>query len=136
MIPALRAAPRVADSAGVVGAAFAALCCAGTPLVVGAVAALGLGFLRKDAVLWPLMFASLAVALWGLWMGRRAHGVSGPLVVAALGGASLVAGVVFVHGFPAVQMIWAGAAALLIATAWNIRARARCAARTPRVAPV
>jgi mercuric ion transport protein len=120
-------AARVADTAGVLGGVFAALCCAGTPLIVGALAAVGLGFLRNDAILWPLMFASLSIALWGFWTGRRAHGSAGPLVLAVVGAVALVAGVVFIHGFPAKQVIWAGAAALLVATAWNVGARRRCA---------
>lgn len=126
--PVQRAA-RLADSAGVLGAVFAALCCAGTPLIVGALAAVGLSALRNDAILWPLMFASLAIALWGFWLGQRRLGSAGPLAVAAVGGALLVAGVVFVHGFPAKQMIWAGAAALVVATAWNVRARRACGRR-------
>lgn len=120
-------ATRLADGAGVLGATFAALCCAGTPVIVSALAAVGLSFLRNDAILWPLMFASLAVALWGFWRGRRVHGSAGPLGLAAAGAAALVAGVVFIHGFPAKQVIWAGAAALVAATLWNV-ARRRCAA--------
>lgn len=118
---------RVADGAGVLGASFAALCCAGTPLIVSALAAVGLSFLRKDAILWPLMFGSLAVGLWGFWEGRRLHGNAGPLLLAIAGGAGLVAGVVFIHGFPAKQIIWAGAAALVGATIWNVSARRHCA---------
>lgn len=121
-----RRAERLADGAGVLGASFAALCCAGTPLIVSALAAVGLSFLRKDAILLPLMFASLALALWGFWRGRRLHGSAGPLLLAVGSGAGLVAGVVFIHGFPARQVIWAGAAGLVAATLWNARARRRC----------
>ena len=100
-----------ADGAGVIGAVLAALCCAGTPIIVGAVTALGLGFLRSDAVLWPLMLASLGIATWGFWRGRQCHGHIGPLVLGAAGGVSMASGVILVHGFPAMQMIYAGAAA-------------------------
>lgn len=120
-------AVRAADGAGVLGAVFAALCCAGTPIIVSALAGVGLSFLRNDAILWPLMFVSLAVALWGFWQGRRLHARTGPLVLAAAGAAALVAGVVFIHGFPARQVIWAGAAALAAATLWNVALRRRCA---------
>ena len=118
-------AARYADGAGVLGASFAALCCAGTPLIVSALAAVGLSFLRKDAILWPLMFASLAVALRGFWRGRRLHGSSGPLLLAIAGAAALVSGVVFIHGFPAKQVIWSGAVGLLLATLWNVTMRQR-----------
>lgn len=121
-------AVRIADSGGVLGAIFAALCCAGTPFILAGLTAAGLGFIKNDAILWPLMFASLAVALWGFWIGRRLHGLTGPLLMASLGAVALIAGVVFIHGFPAMQVIWTGVAALLGATIWNITARRRCAA--------
>ena len=63
--------------------------------------ALGLSFLRKDAILLPFMSLALLVALWGFWAGRTAHRKAGPLALALIGAAALVAGVVFIHGFPA-----------------------------------
>lgn len=41
------------DAAAVVGAVLAALCCAGTPVIIAGLTALGLGFLRRDGILWP-----------------------------------------------------------------------------------
>lgn len=117
---------RLIDSGGVLGAVFAALCCAGTPFIISGLAALGLSALKSDAILWPLMLASLVVALWGFWQGRRLHGRGGPIVAATIGALSLAAGVIVVHGFPAMQMIWGGAAVLLAATIWNVRLRAAC----------
>lgn len=121
-------AVRVADTGGVLGAVCAALCCAGTPLIIAGLSAVGLGFLKHDAILWPLMFASLAIALWGFWVGRRIHGLRAPFTVAVVGGIALVAGMVFIHGFPAMQVIWTGVVALIGATIWNVDARRRCAA--------
>jgi mercuric ion transport protein len=118
---------RLVDGGGVLGAVFAALCCAGTPVIVSGLAALGLSAMRSDAILWPSMLVSLGVALWGFWQGRRLHGRSGPLVTAIVAGLSLAAGVIVVHGFPAMQMIWGGAVVLLVATIWNVRLRATCA---------
>jgi hypothetical protein len=117
---------RVADSGGVIGAVLTALCCAGTPFIVGGLAAVSLSSLRSDAILWPLMLGSLGVALWGFWQGWRLHRDAGPMIAGAIGGASLAAGVIVVHGFPAMQMIWGGAAVLLAATIWNVRLRAAC----------
>jgi mercuric ion transport protein len=116
----------VADSAGVLGAIFAALCCAGTPIIVSALAALGMSFLRSDRILWPLMLASLLVALWGFRKGMQMHGSAGPLLIGLAGAAALTAGVIFVHGFPAKELIGVGAASLLAATVWNVAARRRC----------
>ena len=116
---------RFADIAGVIGAVVAALCCAGTPFIVGALAAIGLGFLRRDAVLWPVMLLSLVVAVWGFWKGQRVHHAIGPLVVGAVGAVSLAPGVIIVHGPPAMTMIYLGSVLLVAATAWNLWARHR-----------
>jgi mercuric ion transport protein len=115
---------RWADSAGVLGAVFAALCCAGTPMIVGALAAVGLSSLRTDRILWPLMGLSLVVALWGLATDQRTHHRAGPLLIGCAGAVALVAGVVFVHGPPARLLINAGAVLLVAATLWNVRERA------------
>lgn len=115
----------IADSAGVLGAVLAALCCAGTPVIVSALAAVGLSVLRKDAILWPLMLGSLAVALWGFWRGVQMHHKAGPIVLGFLGAVSLALGVIVVHGPPAMQMIYGGSAALVLATGWNVWNRTR-----------
>lgn len=126
---------RAADSAGVVGAVFAALCCAGAPLILSVLAAVGLSFLRTDAILLPLMGLSLVVSLWGFWASRKVHGKNGPLSLAVVGSLALVAGVVFVHGRPAKMLIGAGAVALVVATLWNMflrrTAEARAVAQSP-----
>jgi hypothetical protein len=90
---------------------------------VGALAAVGLSFLKKDSILWPLMLSSLAIAMWGFWQGRRLHGIAGPLLLAFLGAVALAAGVTVVHGPRAMAMIYGGALALLLATLWNLWAR-------------
>jgi mercuric ion transport protein len=113
----------IADAAGVSGAIIAALCCAGTPIIVGALGAVGLSFLRRDAVLWPIMLVSLAVALWGFWQGWRLHRNLWPLITGATGALSLASGVIVVHGPPAMTMIYGGAVLLVLATCWNILAR-------------
>ena len=117
---------QLTDAAGALGAIVAALCCAGTPLIVAALAATGLSALRKDAILWPIMLVSLAVAIWGYGQGHRIHHGWAPLIVGVIGAVSLALGVIVVHGFPAMQMIYGGAMLLVAATIWNIVARTRC----------
>ena len=114
------------DSAGAFGAIVAALCCAGTPFLVAGLAGLGLSFLRKDAILWPVMLGSLAIAIWGLWQGWRMHRRKTPLFLGTAGALSLALGVIVVHGSPAMEMIYGGATVLLLAVVLNIRARAAC----------
>ena len=116
---------QLTDVAGAVGAIVAALCCAGTPIIVAALAAAGLSALRKDAILWPIMLVSLVVAIWGYWRGHLMHGEWTPLVVGSIGAVSLAVGVIAIHGFPAMPMIYGGAILLVAATVWNIVARKR-----------
>ena len=105
---------------GGLGAILAALCCAGTPFIVAALAATGLTAMRKDAILWPIMLVSLAVAIWGYRDGYRMHRTPAPIIVGTVGALSLALGVIVVHGFPAMQMIYGGAMLLVAATALNI----------------
>ena len=117
---------QVTDAAVAFGAIVAALCCAGTPVIVAALSATGLLALRKDAILWPIMLGSLLVAIWGYWQGYRSHNAAAPLIVGVIGAVSLALGVIVVHGFPAMEMIYGGAILLATATGWNIVARRRC----------
>ena len=117
---------QLADVAGAFGAIVSALCCAGTPFIVAALAAMGLTALRKDAILWPIMLISLAVAMWGYWQGYRTHRVWKVIIVGAIGAVSLSLGVIVVHGFPAMEMIYGGGILLVIAAVWNIVARKGC----------
>lgn len=118
--------PAVADLSGVSGAILAALCCAGSPWIVAGLTATGLIALRQDAILWPVMLVSLAVAVWGFWRGFAQHGSRTPLVLGSIGAANLAAGVIWVHGPPAMAMIYGGSIALLVAALLNIRARRAC----------
>jgi len=103
----------------VIGAVLAALCCAGAPIIVSVLAALGLGFLRQDAILLPFMGVALIIALWGFWSDARRRRSRGPLALAVGGAVTLVAGVVFVHGMPAKVLIGISTIALVGATLWN-----------------
>ena len=78
------------DKVGILGAAFAALCCLGVSAVLSVVSAIGLGFLANDAILLPLMIGSLLVTGWGLVSGYRRHRRPIGLVLAALGGPGLL----------------------------------------------
>ena len=106
---------------GSLGATVAALCCAGVPVVLGALSASALGFLVNDLILLPLVILSLGVALWGLGRGAVRHGLRGVLVLGWIGAALLVVGI-FLY-----PRVYAGMAALLRAAAWNTVALRRAA---------
>ena len=78
------------DKVGILGAAFAALCCLGVSAVLSVVSAIGLGFLANDAILLPLMIVSLLVTGWGLVSGYRRHHRPAALVLGAFGGIGLL----------------------------------------------
>lgn len=124
-----RTAERLADWAGPFGAVFAALCCLGVSWIIASITAAGLGFLRSDPILWPLMIASILFALWGMWRGRQVHRTTWPLLLGTTAGSALVAGVIFVHGFPARELIYVGSIGLIAASIWNAIARGRCERR-------
>jgi O-antigen ligase len=102
------------------------LCCAGAPIIVSALAATGLSFLRSDAILLPVIAVALLVALWGFWRSSKVHASPMPLVVGFIGAVALVTGVVFLHGMIAKVFIGVGAVLLLIATVWNARLPRAC----------
>ncbi len=78
------------DKVGILGAAFAALCCLGISAVLSVVSAIGLGFLIHDAVLLPLLIMSLLVMLWGLFSGWKRHRQPAVLIVGMIAALSLV----------------------------------------------
>ena len=93
---------QLTDAAGALGAIVAAFCCAGTPMIVAALAATGLSALRKDAILWPIMLASLAVAIWGYWQGALERQWSGT--------PAIIVTAIVVKGSSRPTPIWAGLA--------------------------
>lgn len=111
-----------ATSAGVVGSLVSLLCCAGVAPVLGVLSAIGLGFVLTDAILIPLLVASLGVTLWGLRQGRRCHGRASPLTLGLVGSIAAVAGV-----FAWIPLAFAGLAAVLAAGIWNVLAVRACA---------
>ncbi len=107
-----------------VGSAFALLCCAGVAPVLGVVSAIGLGFLIKDAVLIPLLILALAVTLWGIQQGHRCHGRNAPRVLGWAGSGLTVSGL-----FLWVPLAFAGFAAVVGASVWNVLAVRACVLR-------
>ncbi|MGH7556222.1 MAG: MerC family mercury resistance protein [Gemmatimonadota bacterium] len=113
-----------ADKWGPLGSIVTALCCLGAAPVVGALAALGLGFLLRDAILIPLLALFLAVTAWSLRGDRRRHGRAGPERLAWIA-ALLALGGLWISG----AVVGVGLVSLVAASVWNwmIVRRARAA---------
>lgn len=105
------------DKVGILGSLFAALCCLGFPALVSIVSAIGLGFLIKDAVLVPLLIASLIIALVGLFLGMRHHHRPWALILGGIGAMLTFIGV----GIrPSGLVAGIGIAGLIVASVLNV----------------
>ena len=112
------------DKVGVVGSFIAAACCLGLPAILSVVAAMGLGFLIKDAILLPLLVIFLVIALIGLGFAYRVHRRLGPL---ALAGISSVALYFFIFVRTNSFAAYLAVGGLVVASVLNVVLRRRCA---------
>ncbi len=115
---------------GLLGSVFATLCCIGIAPLVALVMAVGLGFALTLTVLLPLLLFFLGVGGYGLWLSRRRHGSSFPLLLHA-GSGLLILLLLFslFHGL----LVWLGLAGILAASLWNIRLEYAYWHRAPEV---
>jgi len=117
------------DKFGIVGSFVAALCCLGVPAIVSIVAAIGLGFLIKDAILLPLMVVSLLVTLIGLYLGYRAHHQPWPLILVSI---SSLGALIFVFVHTVRPVAYLAMAGLVIASVLNVISRQKSAPAAAR----
>lgn len=103
-----------ADKWGPLGSAFAALCCLGVAPVLGALSAVGLGFLIHDLILIPMLALFLGVTIWVLGRDRRRHERAGPERMAWVA-ALLAVGGLWLSGL----VVGLGLALLMAASGWN-----------------
>lgn len=112
------------DKVGVVGSAFAALCCLGTPALLSLLSAIGLGFLINDTILVPLLVVFLAMSLIGLFLSCTRHRRPYPLVLGVLSAIGLLTGILFLSQTPLAYVSLAG---LIGASVWDIVTKRSCA---------
>lgn len=103
-----------ADKWGPVGSLVAALCCLGAAPVVGALGAVGLGFLVNDLILIPLLVGFLGVTVWTLLRDRPRHNRSGPVATSMIGAVATLGGL-WISGV----VVGAGLTLLLTGSVWN-----------------
>ncbi len=104
-----------ADKWGPLASIFAALCCLGVAPVLGALTALGLGFLIKDIILIPLLVFFLGMTIWALHRDRNRHGRPGPQWVGWLA-ALLTLGGLWISAV----LVGLGLVLLMSASVWNV----------------
>lgn len=102
------------DVWGPLGSIIAAACCLGVAPAIGAVSALGLGFLIDDLILLPLLVLFLVVTVGTLRRDRLRHGRAGPEAL-AWGATVLTVGGLWVSA----AVVGVGLAALVGSSAWN-----------------
>ncbi len=95
-----------------------ATCPACIAAYAGVLSSLGLGFMVNERVLAPLIEVFLAAGLVSVAWSTRGHRRPGPLIVAVLGSAAVVAGRL-VWSVPA--LLYGGVALLIGASLWNLR---------------
>jgi mercuric ion transport protein len=108
---------------GLIGSAFAVLCCIGAPVVIGALGTIGAGFLVNDNILLPVLGFSLLLSTIGLVSAYKKRHRLWPLIAGILGIITLITGMIFLLGQGGIAgkpFIYAGLIALLIATLKNV----------------
>lgn len=105
------------DKIGPLGTIFTALCCIGTPALLGLLSAIGAGFLINDLILVPFLVLSIAVTMMGLYSSYKGHANRGPMI---LGGISSLFVLFFVFGWFLKPPVYLGLVGLVGASAWNI----------------
>ncbi len=102
------------DKLGFLGTLFASLCCLGVSIVIAPLTAIGLGFLINDLILLPLVLIFLLITLWGLYTGRKHHGVGPPFLLGIFAAVFLIPSF-FVNIYLSFFLL----TLLLVATIWN-----------------
>lgn len=97
------------------GSIFTALCCLGVSPVLGALSAVGLGFLLRDAILIPLLALFLGLTIWGLRREHARHGRAGPERLSWLAAALTLAGL-----WMSALVAGLGLALLVAASLWSL----------------
>lgn len=118
------------DRAGVAVSALCAVHCVVMPLIVGSLAAAGIGWLRNEALEWLILAGSLAIGLRALLPAfRHRHGKKRCLWLFSGGIVSILLGRLAQHGsLPDTPFVVFGAALIISAHAMNHYFCRRCRA--------
>ena len=106
---------------GLIGAAIAAACCLGFPVVLAALGAAGLSFIVHDAYLFPLFVGFVGFSLWMLYRSTRTHAQRVPFWVSVVGGVVGAAALwLMVTGIrPMPWLVYLGLGVLVLGSVWD-----------------
>lgn len=107
---------KISGLTGFLGSAFAALCCIGFSVLVGALGAIGAGFLVNDRYLIPLLIIFLVISLYGFFVGYKKRHNPWTLGIGVFSAFVILVSILFTWR----PGVYGGLTALLFATAWNI----------------
>lgn len=101
---------------GFFGSAFTALCCIGFSVLIGALGAVGAGFLVNDKYLIPVLILSLSLSLFGLVGAYKRRHNYWSMGIGTLGAIATLVSVFMSWNFG----VYTGLVALMLATFWNL----------------
>ena len=106
---------------GLIGAAIAAACCLGFPVVLATLGAAGLSFIVHDAYLFPLFVGFIGFSIWMLHRTTRAHAQCAPFWLGVVGASVGVAALwLMVTGIrPQPWLVYGGLGILVLASVWD-----------------
>ena len=100
------------------GSIFAALCCLGTPALLAFLAAIGLGFVINDFILFPLLALFLGISIYASYIHKKQHKNKYPFII-TLVSAILLIPAIFLNRYLA-YVAYIILAALIFASIWDI----------------
>lgn len=98
------------------GAAVAAACCLGIPVILTAMGAVGLGFLLNDVYLIPLFIGFSGANLWMLYRSAERHGSLAPFWAGSIGAVIATAGLLLLVTGRLLLPVWIYVGLLLFAS--------------------
>lgn len=106
---------------GLMMAGIAAACCLGVPVILATVTTVGLGYLIRDAYLFPIFVGFVAVSLRVLFNSSRNHGKLLPFWVGFTGGMLGMVSLWFLVTdiYPIPLLVYGGLILLFIGSVWD-----------------
>jgi len=97
------------------GTIVASLCCLGTPVLLGFLSSIGLGFLINDFILFPLLVIFLGISIYASHKNKKLHHNKYPFILTVIGSVILIPAI-FINTYLAYLVI----IVLVVTSVWDI----------------